>query len=101
MHGVGRNTFGFQPPQQLGLNVEALVGCCPTTVTNAWLINNFVYKVDVTMPASPLPCGQASGSFAVNFFDVTFSYDGLTVGPLRAPRSEGRRVGRERRTSRE
>jgi uncharacterized protein (TIGR03437 family) len=85
MHGVGGNAFGFQPPQQLGLNVEALVGYCPTTVTNAWLINNFVYKVDVTMPASPLPCGQASGSFAVNFFDVTFSYDGLTVGPLSVP----------------
>src|ERR1019366_2628260 len=49
MHGVGGDTFGFQPPQQLGLNVEALVGYCPTTVTNAWLINNFVYKVDVTM----------------------------------------------------
>jgi hypothetical protein len=32
-----------------------------------------------------LPCGQASGSFAVNFFSVTFSYDGLTVGPLYVP----------------
>ena len=85
MHGVGGDTFGFQPPQQLGLNVEALVGYCPTTVTNAWLINNFVYKVDVTMPASPLPCAQASSSFAVNFFSVTFSYDGLTVGPLSVP----------------
>ena len=67
------------------MNVEALVGYCPTTVTNAWLIDNFVYEVDVTMPVSPLPCGQASGSFAVNFFDVTFSYDGLTVGPLYVP----------------
>ena len=85
MHGVGGDAFGFQPPQQLGLHVQAFAGFCSITVTNASLIDNFVYKVDVTMPASPLPCGQASGSFAVTFFDVTFSYDGLTVGPLYVP----------------
>jgi uncharacterized protein (TIGR03437 family) len=85
MHGVGGDTFAFQPPQQLGLNVQALVGLCSTTVTNASLINNFVYKVDVTMPASLLPCAQAYSNLAVNFFYVTLGYNGNTVGPRGVP----------------
>jgi len=89
MHGVGGDAFGFQPPQQLGLNVQALVGYCSATVTNASLIDNFVYKVDVTMPASLLPCAQAYSNLAVNFFYVTFSYDGNTVGPRGVPMWNG------------
>jgi uncharacterized protein (TIGR03437 family) len=84
MHGVGGDSLGFQPPQQL-LNVQAFAGYCPVTVTNASLIDNFVYKVDVTMPASILPCAPDDSNFAVNFFYVTFSYDGLAVGPLYVP----------------
>ncbi len=80
MHGVG----GDQPPQQL-LNVQAFVGYCSTAVPNASLIDNFVYKVDVPMPASVLPCAQAYSNLAVNFFYVTFSYNGDTVGPRYIP----------------
>ncbi len=82
MHGVGGDVFGFQPPRQLGSSVQAVVGDCPAAVTNTSLIDNFKYKVDVTMPASLLPCAQASSNFAVNSFWVTFSYNGNPVGPF-------------------
>jgi uncharacterized protein (TIGR03437 family) len=89
MHGVGGDAFAFQPPQKLGLNVQALAGYCSTTVTNASLIENFVYKVDVTMPASLLPCAQDYSNLAVNFFYVTFTYNGSTVGPRHVPYPNG------------
>ena len=84
MHGVGGDGFGFQPPQQLGSSVQALVGYCPAAVTNTSLVDDFKYKVDVTMPASLLPCAQASSNLAVNSFWVTFSYNGNPVGPFGA-----------------
>lgn len=88
MHGVGGDSFGFQPPQQL-LNVQAFVGNCSAAVTNASLIDGFVYKVDVSMPASLLPCAEAYGSSAENSFFATFSYDGQPVGPLVVPIPNG------------
>jgi uncharacterized protein (TIGR03437 family) len=88
MHGVGGDAFGSQPPQQL-LNVQAFVGWCSATVTNASLIDSFVYKVDVTMPASLLPCAQIYTNLAENSFYVTFSYDGDTVGPRSVPMNGG------------
>ncbi len=51
MHGAGVPTLGSQPAPQLG-NVQAFFGSCPATVTNASLIGSFVYKVNVTLPAS-------------------------------------------------
>jgi len=89
MHGVGGDAFGSQPAQQLGLNVQALVGSCPTTVTNASSIDSFVYEVDVTMPASLLPCAQIYSNLAENFFYVTFSYEGNIVGPRSVPINVG------------
>jgi uncharacterized protein (TIGR03437 family) len=88
MHGVGGDGFGFQLSQQLS-NVQALVGQCSTTVTKTLLINSFVYKVDVTMPATLLPCAQAYSNLPVNSFYVTFNYDGNMVGPRYVPLGVG------------
>jgi len=88
MHGVGGDTFGFQPPQQL-LNVQAFVGYCSAAVTNASSIDSFVYKVDVTLPASQVPCSAGYSSSAENLVWVTFSYNGNTVGPRTVPFSNG------------
>ena len=88
MHGIGGDTFGSQPPQQL-LNVQAFVGNCPITVTNTASINSFVYQVDVTLPASQLPCSNYSSSSAESTFWVTFSYNGNPVGPLAVPFPNG------------
>jgi uncharacterized protein (TIGR03437 family) len=85
MHGVGAEQLGFPPAQQL-LNVQAYVGFCSSAITNASLIDGFVYKVDVTMPASLSPCTETySLTQAENQFPVSFSYGGLPVGPLVVP----------------
>jgi uncharacterized protein (TIGR03437 family) len=84
MHGVGGDALGFQPPQQLS-NVEAFVYNCPATVSNASLVDGFIYKVDVTLPPSLLPCSPYSGNLPENSFFVTFSYNGNPVGPLYVP----------------
>jgi uncharacterized protein (TIGR03437 family) len=88
MHGVGGDAFASQPPQQLS-NVQALVGWCSATITNASLINNFVYKVDLTLPATLLPCAQSYTNLPVNSFYVTFSYNGNIVGPRSVPFNVG------------
>jgi uncharacterized protein (TIGR03437 family) len=88
MHGIGGDSFGFQPPQQL-LNVQAFVGNCSAAVTNASLIDSFVYRVNVTLPSSLLPCSFESSSSAENSFFVTFSYNGNPVGPLYVPFPNG------------
>jgi uncharacterized protein (TIGR03437 family) len=82
MHGAGGDTFGFQPPQHLS-NLQAFVGSCSATVTDASLIDGFIYKVDVTLPASQAPCSDiyGNGSPETQFF-VTFTYNGNAVGPV-------------------
>jgi uncharacterized protein (TIGR03437 family) len=85
MHGVGAESLGFPPAQEL-LNVQAFVGQCSATVTNASLIDGFVYKVDVSMPSALSPCATAfSETSAENSFPVTFTYNGETVGPRVVP----------------
>ena len=50
------------------------------------VIDGFVYKVDVTMPASQLPCAEDySANQPETGFPVTLSYNGLPVGPLYVP----------------
>lgn len=89
MHGVGAEQFGFPPPQQV-LNVQAFVGNCSAAVTNAILVASFTYQVDVTMPATLLPCAQVySEVLPENWFAVTFSYNGETVGPRTVPVPSG------------
>ena len=85
MHGVGAEQLGFPPAQQL-LNVQAFVGLCTATVTNTSLIDSFVYKVDVSMPPTLLPCAEDYSETSVeNSFAVTFNYNGETVGPHVVP----------------
>jgi uncharacterized protein (TIGR03437 family) len=81
VHGVG----GFAPPPQL-LNLQAFVGFCSAAVTNASLIDGFVYKVDVSLPASLLPCAEDYSAIqAENEFPVTLSYNGVPVGSRVVP----------------
>jgi hypothetical protein len=89
MHGVGAEQLGFPPAQQL-FNVQALVGECSVPVTNASLIDGFVYKVDVSVPPALLPCGDGyNEDSAENPFSVTFNYNGETVGPRVVPDPNG------------
>lgn len=89
LEGIGGATFGFQPPPQV-LDLETFVGFCSSAVTNASLINGFVYKVDVALPASLLPCAEDySPISAENSFAVTFSYQGNTVAPRVIPIPNG------------
>ncbi len=84
VHGIGE----FPPPQLRSL--QAFVGICSATVTNASMINGFVYKVDVVLPASLLPCAEShSPSQAENELNVTLSYNGAPVGPLALPPGSG------------
>jgi hypothetical protein len=49
-------------------------------VQDANLINSFVYKVDISVPAFPNPCFPYLPSSAV--LDVTLNNQGTTIGPL-------------------
>lgn len=82
VHGIGAEQFGFPPPSQL-LGVQAMAGQCSAAVTGASLVANFVYQVDVVLPASGPPCGRAA--VAENFLTVTLSYNGSPAGPLVVP----------------
>jgi hypothetical protein len=54
------------------------------------LVTPFVYKVDVSLPGSLLPCAESySASQAENEFPVTLSYNGTPVGPLVLPAGGG------------
>jgi len=85
MHGVGAEQFGLTPPQQL-LDMQAFVSFCSATVTNATLMEGFVYKVDVIMPATQQPCAQDYSELSPEAaFAVYFTYNGETVGPRVVP----------------
>jgi hypothetical protein len=89
MHGVGAESLGFPPAQQL-FNVQAFVGQCSAAVTKASLIDSFVYKVDVSMPPALLPCGTSYSETSVeNSFSMAFNYNGETVGPQAVPVPNG------------
>jgi uncharacterized protein (TIGR03437 family) len=89
MHGVGAEQLGFPPAQQL-FNLEALIGECSVPVANASLIDGFVYKVDLSVPPTLLPCGDGyDEDSAENSFSVTFNYNGETVGPRVVPAPNG------------
>jgi len=80
VHGAG----GFGSPPSPLVNLHASFGFgCTALVTNASLISGFVYKVDVSLPASIAPCDEVlSGSEGV---PLTLSYNDAPVGPLYIP----------------
>jgi uncharacterized protein (TIGR03437 family) len=85
VHGIGGT---IAAPQIL--DIQAMVGNCSAAVTRASLINSYVYKVDVTLPASIVPCATSYSLIAAeNQFPVTLSYKGAPVGPRTVPTSVG------------
>lgn len=83
LHGAG----GVGSPSSQLQNLQVLAGSCSAAVTNTSLIDDFVYKVDVSLPATLLPCDEDFGvGQGENFIPVTFtSYNGAPVGPLFVP----------------
>ncbi len=65
--------------------MQAYVDSCSAAVTNTSLIDGFVYKVDVSLPAPGLPCENFSAGQGETYFQVTLSYNSALVGPLFVP----------------
>ena len=89
MHGIGANQLGFPPVGQIG-DLTATVGYCSALVTSAALIGDFVYQVNVAMPASPSACTGQPGATPEYQFPVIFNYSGpivsgAIVGPFVVP----------------
>ena len=84
MHGIGAHQLGFPPVQQIE-DLTATLGSCSALLTNAALIGDFVYKVDLTMPASPSACTAPPGAGPKYQLQVTFNYEGTIVGPFIVP----------------
>ena len=79
-HGAG----GFEAPPPRLVNLHASFGFgCTALVTNTALITDFVYQVDVSLPASIAPCDQVfSGSQGI---PLTLRYNDQPVGPFSIP----------------
>jgi uncharacterized protein (TIGR03437 family) len=80
VHGAG----GYGSPPSPLVNLSASFGFgCTVLVTNASLASAFVYKVDVSLPASLAACGEVfNGSEGI---PITLSYNNTPVGPLSIP----------------
>jgi uncharacterized protein (TIGR03437 family) len=87
VEGVG-SPDGFPPPTALQ-GLQAFVGECSTPVANTFLINGFVYQVDVPLPASLSSCAASPSNTGEFGFQVAFSYNGAWVGPLAVPQPGG------------
>jgi hypothetical protein len=76
------------PGDQLG-DVAAYVGSCAVAVTNTVAINNYVFRVDVSLPPASLPCANGYGPVGQpgsQFNDEVFLlYNGEPVGPYVVP----------------
>ena len=84
VHGIGAIQLGFPPAQQIG-DLSATVGYCSAQVISAALVSDFVYQVEVAMPASPAACTGLPGTSAKYQFPVNFYYNGAPVGPFIVP----------------
>ena len=49
---------GLGSPSTQLQNLQVLAGSCSAAVTNTSLVDGFVYKVDVSLPSSLLPCDE-------------------------------------------
>lgn len=84
--GVG-TVSGQLPPPALPVGLVALVSECWAPVEGTTLIDGFVYQVDVQLPTSTSCALQyGSGGAALG---VTFSYNGVSIGPLVVPPPSG------------
>jgi uncharacterized protein (TIGR03437 family) len=84
VHGAGAMQLGFPPSPQLP-GVQALVDSCSVAVAPGALIDGFVYKVDLSLPAQGLACDTLSSGLGETYFQVTLSYNGAPVAPLIVP----------------
>ncbi len=64
-------------------NIQASVGFCSAAVTSATPINDFVYKVDVSLPASLALCDEVFNEPQGEA--VTLTYKDMPVSPLYVP----------------
>jgi uncharacterized protein (TIGR03437 family) len=74
---------GNAPPPSLP-DLQAFAGGCSAPVENTVLVNDFLYRVDVQLPASLATCYATTGR-GYTALGVTFSYNGAAVGPLTVP----------------
>ena len=80
VHGAGGLSLGLPMPSSLG-GIQAQVGQCSAAVESVSLAG-LVYKVDVRLPGSLLPCATSYSNInPVNPFSLTLSYNGTPVGP--------------------
>jgi uncharacterized protein (TIGR03437 family) len=86
LHGVGAPQLGFPPVSQIA-GLTATVGGCTALVTSATLLQNYVYKVDVAMPATLQSCPDADINELISLYalPVVFNYNGTPVGPFQIP----------------
>ena len=78
MEGIGAEQLGFPPNPQIP-ELAATVGYCSAQVTGANLTSQYVYKIDVTMPASLAACAGAPTAASKYHLAITFNY-GATFG---------------------
>ena len=83
MHGVGAFQLGFPAANQID-GLTATLGGCSAAVTNAALTVDYVYEVDVTVPASFESCPDMSINELTSLYQapVVFNYNGTAVGPF-------------------
>jgi uncharacterized protein (TIGR03437 family) len=81
VHGVGTFSYGHPPPPQLEA-LQALADQCSTAIEDATLVNGFVYKVDIQLPASLHACAASFSNAPEQGLYLTLSYRGSPVGPL-------------------
>jgi uncharacterized protein (TIGR03437 family) len=79
VHGVGTQQLGSSMPDTV-TGIEAQAGSCAANVENV-ARSGIVYKVDVRLPATLVPCATFNSN-AINPLFLTFTYNGAPVGPL-------------------
>ena len=90
VEGIGAGQLGFPPNPQIP-DLTATVGDCSAQVAGANLTAEYVYKVDVIMPASPLACSGGPMAGSKYQLRVVFTYGGsfgrswASVGPFTVP----------------
>lgn len=84
VHGPGG--FGIPAPRLTNLHANFAFGCT-ALVTDAALISEFVYKVDVIVPTSLAFCNQAFDR--AEAVSMTLSYNDEPVGPFAVPVNAG------------
>ena len=78
--GVGAQQIGLPMPDSVP-GIAARIGVCDANVENVTR-TSVVYKVDVRLPATLLPCAENAGSDQIKPLLFSLTYHGLPAGPL-------------------